>query len=110
MEMQVNTTELRSNWRLQMLLYRAYFDAHVQARYQFEQMQQRAAYGVFMYLTGLHACTDPWMLLGFTMVLKLKPSMRVIQYHYPELCHTPLNELKPSMRVIKYHSVLVSLP
>jgi len=36
------------NWRLEMLLYRAYFDAAVQARYQFEQSQQRAAYDVIV--------------------------------------------------------------
>jgi hypothetical protein len=35
--------------------------------------------------------------------------MRVIQYHCPELCHTPLNELKSSMRVIQYHASRASL-
>eukprot|EP01048_Picozoa_sp_COSAG05_P025429 COSAG05_NODE_6460_length_953_cov_1.352459_2_plen_52_part_01 len=44
MDRQVNSTELERNWRLQMLLYRAYFDANVQARFLFEQTQQAQAY------------------------------------------------------------------
>jgi hypothetical protein len=36
--------ELHSNWRLLALLYRSYFDAHVQARFRFEMQQQEDAY------------------------------------------------------------------
>ena len=36
--------ELHSNWRLLALLFRAYFDAHVQARFRFEMQQQENAY------------------------------------------------------------------
>ena len=43
-EVQVNTSALAGNWRLQMLLYRSYFDAALQGRFQFEQAQQQQAY------------------------------------------------------------------
>ena len=35
---------VNANWRLLALLYRAYFDAHVQARFQFEMQQQENSY------------------------------------------------------------------
>ena len=43
-EAAVTGAELHANWRLLALLYRAYFDAHVQARFRFEMQQQENAY------------------------------------------------------------------
>eukprot|EP01052_Picozoa_sp_SAG31_P013614 SAG31_NODE_822_length_11777_cov_11.328738_6_plen_1264_part_00 len=43
-ESQMTEAELRTNWRFQAFLYRAYFDAHVQARFRFEMQQQERAY------------------------------------------------------------------
>eukprot|EP01051_Picozoa_sp_SAG22_P013677 SAG22_NODE_1558_length_4129_cov_2.138213_2_plen_507_part_00 len=42
-ESQMTAAQIASNWRLQSFLYRAYFDAHVQARFEFEMQQQEAA-------------------------------------------------------------------
>lgn len=43
-ESQITGVELKSNWRFQAFLYRAYFDAHVQARFDAEMQQQERAY------------------------------------------------------------------
>jgi hypothetical protein len=43
-EKQMTTAERQQNWRFLMLAYRAYFDAHVQARFLFELDQQERAY------------------------------------------------------------------
>jgi hypothetical protein len=41
---------------------------------------------------------------GFThLLLGVMPFVRVIHHHYPEVCHTPLNELMPFVRVIHHH-------
>jgi uncharacterized protein YfaT (DUF1175 family) len=35
----------------------------------------------------------------------LEANMLAIQLHYPELCHTLLNELKANMRAIQPHAL-----
>ena len=43
-ESKMTEAELKANWRFQAFLYRAYFDAHVQARFETEMQQQEKAY------------------------------------------------------------------